>query len=193
MTVDGERLDSIEQQMARSSQATTDLRLSVEALREPIRVIAEIKAENQETRRRVESAQKAAEAARVAGVEREAALRKASAERDRRVRRSTLLALTLGAGLLLLVTTMTFVALIGYVHTLLDEQREATVKAEVDRRQASYRSCLTRNEAVSVQSKREHILADLNEGSPAGRKAHADSARELDRLLIDCDQYKRRP
>jgi hypothetical protein len=161
----------IEERLDRVQAAATSLRQSVDALNVPVTQIAELQRENREIRVQAETAsQKAEEAERV------------SVERGRRGGQVLLYGGVGGVVVLLVVTFLTFVSVIVFVQGLIDQQNAAR-----------YQSCLTRNQAVTVQARREDILALLPGPSAAERAAHADSARELKKLLVDCAQYKRRP
>jgi hypothetical protein len=168
MNLDEARLNQIEGRIDRAGQATSDLRAAVEALHEPIALIAEIKQENQEIRRKTDDA-----------AEKAALAKKTADARASRGRTSWIVAGAVGIAVLLMVTALTFAVLLRYVHGLLEQEQAGR-----------YRACVTRNAAVQVQVKRERILAALDGISAAERQAHADSATDLQRLLINCEQYQ---
>lgn len=170
MTIDEDRLARIEGQLARNERASSDLRASVEALGVPLGTLADIQAEQRDIRARADQAANQAEAAH-----------RVSTARAVRARRSLLLVGVGAVALLLLVTSLTFAGLIAYVRSLMDADLAAR-----------YQACVTRNEAVVVQVRRERILADLDRAGFAARaQAHTNSADALQRLLVNCDPARR--
>lgn len=162
-----ERLRQIEHQLVEVDQSNISLRESIEAIRVPLGVIADIQQEQREIRA---TATKAATAAVAATVK--------SKARDQRTRRAMKWSAGGGLVLLLVVTFLTFTALIGYVGDLLDDSNSGR-----------YAGCVTRNDAVRVQAGRDRRLAEIV-ADPAESKVYASSAADLAGLLVDCEQYR---
>jgi hypothetical protein len=180
--VDDNRLSQIEEGMRDAAQSTTDLRLSVESLSLIAGEVATLQRQQVETRKKAEAADQKADQIDLD-----------SAERWSRGKRVGIL---VAGGLLLLFLLASFLSFrsaVLYVQDLTQQVESRAEAADIADRQTRYAGCTTRNKAVQVQADRERRLSKLPEINPAEGRIHAGSAVELERLVVDCEQYRRAP
>jgi hypothetical protein len=163
-----ERLGRIEHRLESSEEQSRALTGSVQDLTGALHALEEV-------RRKQSAAEKRTDAL----AEQTVATDEESRARSSRLWRA-MIGLAAGAGLLMLViNVLMFAGLTNYIVDLLEQQRADRIA-----------SCEKRNEATLSNIRREEGLAAA-EPAPELARIHRESARELRRVIVDCEKATR--
>lgn len=175
MTADPAEIASLNHRVDEAIVGISDLRRSVESMTHATTELADIQREQAEQREKLNATEALAATTRTEAKQREINTR-------RRMRRF---------GWAVTIALLTLVGVAAAVAVYVSSEAARTARDLIDEaNQSRYPSCIQRNASSEVQIQRERVLSAIPGLDPVEAQAHADSATALERLLVDCEQYR---